>query len=166
MNGVRDREDARWLPSRHHFALFRLGAFLRLLLSRPQPRRGLLLMIDRHQSALENYGVSIWVMLTITAFIAAELETPLGVVFAPLLAILVVQIVILAVGLTLRNPRVTSFLLILLLAAASLHYARTASWAQFVAWQFLALVALNGVAAVVVFLLRDTIARSEATFAA
>jgi hypothetical protein len=49
------------------------------------------------------------------------------------------------------------------MTAASAYFARSQSWARFVAWQFLAVLALNAIAAVVVLLLRDSIADVESS---
>jgi hypothetical protein len=61
------------------------------------------------------------------------------------------------------RSRVNSFALLMILGAVSARFATSASWARVVAWQFGAVVALNALAAVVVFLLRDSIARLEAS---
>ena len=72
MRVVRGRADARWLPSRHNFALFRLAAFLRLRRARPEPCDGSC-VIDRHQSAMETWLVMSWVTLTFACYLAATL---------------------------------------------------------------------------------------------
>lgn len=176
MKVVRDREDARWLPSRHHFALFRLIAFLRLRAAQPRPRPGLVLVVDRHQSALENHTVSIWIMLTLAGYLAAGLlarwPLPLAVPAAVFLAATFANALNIAGGVLFlvrsspNNIRPNSILFMTTMLLLAVYFARHASWARFVAWQFLALVALNAVAAAIVFLLRDPIARLEAAFAA
>ncbi|HKR65275.1 MAG TPA: hypothetical protein VJZ00_16200, partial [Thermoanaerobaculia bacterium] len=72
MRMIRGRRDARWLPSRHNFALFRLLAYLRCRTLAPEPA-DVMIMIDRHQSTLENYTVSAWIFVTLTCSIAATL---------------------------------------------------------------------------------------------
>lgn len=173
MRVVRGREEARWLPSRHHFALFRLAAYLRLRTAKPSPvRDDLVLAIDRGQSAFENYGIAIWVVLTITCYFAGDVfeRWPLAAAIAVslVLAMITTFIPLCIVGSVRRgnNIRLNSVIAMTLLIAAALYYATATSWLRFVAWQFLALVALNALAAVIVLLLRPSIARLEATFEA
>jgi hypothetical protein len=161
---VRDREDARWMPSRFHFALFRLAAFLRLRGIAPRPRQGIILSIDRDQSALENHAVSIWLIATTTCYFAYEL--PRLAVLAPLAALVATQAIVIAGGLLFRNRRVNAVVFMSLFLGAAIHYARSATWIRFVAWQVLALAALNALSALLVFALRDAIAKREAAFAA
>jgi hypothetical protein len=57
---------------------------------------------------------------------------------------------------------VNGIVVMLLFIGAAAFFSTHPSWVRFIAWQFLALVALNGIAAVVVFSLRGSIARLEA----
>jgi hypothetical protein len=168
MRLVRDREDARWMPSRFHFALFRLAAFLRLRGMAPRPRQGIILVIDRDQSAFENHAVSIWIAVTLACYIAAELPWlfPLAILAGLLLALTAMQFLVVIGGLIVRSTRANSIFLMSLFFLAAAYYARAASWVRFVAWHVLALAALNAVAAVIVFALRGAIAKREAAFAA
>ena len=166
MNIVRGRADARWLPSRHRFALFRLYAFLRLQNATPEPREGLVMIVDRDQTAVEHHGVSLWIALTVTCYLAATLLSrwplPLALPVAFLLSPIAIHVPLLSIAaLTLGNRRVNSFTLMFAFVALAIYFARHSSWAHFAAWQFLALVALNGIAATVVFALRGPIARLE-----
>ena len=164
MRLVRDRDDARWMPSRFHFALFRLAAFLRLRGMAPRPRRGIILAVDRHQSAFENYAVSIWIVITLACYVAYELPSlwPLALLFA----LTAIQVAVVAGGLIARSERASSVVLMSLFLLAAAYYARTATWVRFVAWQVLAFAALNALSALLVFALRGTIAKREAAFAA
>ena len=174
MRVVRDRVDAHWLPSRHHFALFRLGAFIGLRASSPRTREGVMLMIERGQTAIEQYAVASWTTLTITCYFAAQFFStwPLLAALAVSLplAMIAMHIPMITVGALIvrgrNNIRLNSVVLMTLIIAASIHYADVDSWVRFVAWQFLAVVVLNAFCAVVVFLLRGPIARAEAAFAA
>lgn len=166
MIAVRGRADARWLPSRYHFALFRLFAFLRLRVARPEPREGLFLIVDRHQTAAEQHGVSIWIVLTVTCYLAATLfarwPLPLALAVALPLAPLAIHVPMLSLGfLTAGNRRLNAMSLMLTFIIAAAYFAQHQSWARFAAWQFLAVVALNAIAAVIVFLLRSPIDRLE-----
>lgn len=163
---VRGRADARWLPSRHHFALFRLFAFLRLRDARPEPREGLVLIVDRDQTAAEHHGVSIWLVLTVTCYLAATLfarwPLPLALAAAFALAPVAIHVPMLSIGwLSGGRRRLNTMALMLVFIAAAAYFARHQSWARFAAWQFLAVIALNAVAAVIVFMLREPIARLE-----
>lgn len=166
MNVVRGRADARWLPSRHRYALLKLFAFLRLQSARPEPREGLVMIVDRDQTAIEHHGVSLWIALTVTCYLAATVFSrwplPLALPFALLLSPIAIHVPLLSIAaLTLGNRRVNSFMLMFAFVALAIYFARHPSWARFAAWQFLAFVALNGIAAVIVFALRAPIARLE-----
>jgi hypothetical protein len=85
---------------------------------------------------------------------------------------LLLQVVIIVSGFTARlfskqenHLRFNGAALWTALIAAAVYYARSSLWVRFVAWQFLAVVALNVLAAIVAFLLRDSIAELEGTFA-
>src|SRR5688572_28147812 len=84
VRAVRNRADARWFPSRHNFALFRLAAYLRLRRAQPEHRDGFF-VIDRHQSATETWLVMSWVTLTFACY----LETTLFVDWHIALALLI-----------------------------------------------------------------------------
>jgi hypothetical protein len=155
---VRGRGEARWLPSRHRFALFRLYAFLRLRRAKPEPAEAMILVVDRDQTAFEHYGISIWILVMVTCYFAAVLPWPLALP----LALIAIEVLICAAGILVRRgPRGNAFVISLLLAIASAYFAMQQSWVRFVAWQFFALVALNAFAAAIVFLLREPIARLE-----
>ena len=164
MKVVRDRADARWLPSRHRFALFRLFAFLRLRNAKPERREGLMLVVDRDQTAIEHHGISLWIVLTATCYVAATLFAAWPVALALPVAFVVaagaVEVPMVLAGLVVPS-RVNSVLLMSILIAAAAYFATQRTWVRFAAWQFLALVALNAVAAMIVFLLRGSIARLE-----
>ena len=168
MKIVRGRADARWLPSRFNFALFRLFAYVRMRATKPQPR-DVSLIIDRNQNNLESYSLAAWTTLTVTCYAAATLfeswPLPLALLAGVPVAITCLEAPIVAVGLILRrrenNIGLNSVVLMSLLMAAALYFARTQSWARFAAWQFLGAVALNALAAPLVFLLRDNIAEME-----
>lgn len=169
MKLVRGRADARWLPSRHNFALFRLGAFLRLRRAKPE-HRDVIMVIDRHQSAFETWTVMIWLIVTLACYLAVTLLANWHVAIAlatslPLaFALLEVPALLSAVAITpftQNGIRVNSIVVMLLFTAASAYFAIRPTWIRFVAWQFLALLALNAIAAVIVFALRDTIAQLE-----
>lgn len=168
MKVVRGRTDARWLPSRFNFAVFRLFAYARM--RRAQPEYGdVSLIIDRNQNNLESYLLASWTTLTVTCYLAGTLlaswPLPLALLVGVPVAITCLEIPVIAVGLALRgrenNIGLNSVVLMSLLVAAALYFARAHSWVRFAAWQFLGGIALNALAAAVVFLLRGSIAEME-----
>ncbi|HVG23107.1 MAG TPA: hypothetical protein VND45_03040 [Thermoanaerobaculia bacterium] len=168
MKIVRGRADARWLPSRFNFALFRLLAYLRMRGATPEPR-DVSLIVDPNQNNLESHLLAAWTTLTVTCYAAGTLfeewPLPLALLAGVPVAITCLEIPIILVGLSLRrsenNIGLNSVLLMALLIVAALYFARAHSWIRFAAWQFLAGVALNALAAPVAFLLRGHITEME-----
>ncbi len=172
MKMVHGNAAARWLPSRHNFALFRLLAYVRLRNARPEPA-AVILGVDRHQSNTETWLVTVWVLLMATIFIAAVFAVPLALSF--ILAVAGFQVALITSGLTLAplwnaatrldtpGVKVSSFAIMALLAAAAAYCATRPTWVRFAGWHFLSMLALNAIAAVIVFLLRGPIAQLEAT---
>jgi hypothetical protein len=169
---VRGRADARWFPSRHNAALFRLFAYFRLRRAQPE-HRDVILIIDRHQSAAETWIVMSWVTLTFACYLAATLFVDWPVALALLvsmpLSIAAIEIPAIASALTIAplagradSIRVNSCVVMLLLVAASVYFSIRPTWTRLVAWQFLAMLGLNAIASVIVFALRDSIAELEA----
>lgn len=171
MNAVRDRADARWLPSRFDFALFRLIAYVRLKTMKPEPEPGLVLAIDRHQSAIENYLITICVWAVIAAFLASLIATtlPLSAAFLialPATGVLVsVEIVVMAVAITPLVRRlfrlsdaagvaVNSIVIGAMATASAAMLASGSSPLRPVGTAFLYLLAANVVSSVVVFLMQ------------
>jgi hypothetical protein len=169
--------EMRWMPSRHYFALFRLIGWLRLRHIRISGERDRVISVHPDQSGVEVYGTAFWALLTVTCYLApmlSPLPLPLALGAALPLAWSALQIAMLFAGLVVapavrllarrpgeNNLRINSFTVMSLLAAASSWVATERTWARFAAWQFLALVALNAMAAAVMFLLRDEVARLE-----
>ena len=168
MKIVRGRADARWLPSRFNFALFRLIAYARMRGAEPEPR-DVSLMIDPNQNNLESHLLGAWATLTVACYAAGTLfdswPLPLALLAGVPVAITCFEIPIVLVGLSLRrrenNIGLNSVVLMSLLIAAALYFARAHTWVRFAAWQFLGGVALNALAAPLVFLLRGSIAEME-----
>lgn len=167
MRLVRGRGEARWLPSRHNFALFRLLAWLRYRNAKPAPDDGIL-MIDRHQSRFETWAVMLWFLASTACFIASALpwSLPLALLAGVAIAIPLFQLVIFVSGLALwplfrRITRAAmipyrfngAFLMGMFLAAAA-YCATRATWVRFAGRQVLVFAVLNAVAAAIVFFLR------------
>lgn len=178
MRMIRERGEARWLPSRYHFALFRLGAYMRLRRAKPEPRPGLALGIDHDQSAFESYSASFWLLATVSCYFFVELARhlvwPVALLLSIPMASFAIQIPLyLSGGLILPfftpdgftgHAKVNSVLTFVVQLGAASYYATSRSWVRFAAWQFLALLALNALAAVILFLLRGDIARLESAY--
>ena len=168
MKIVRGRADARWLPARFHYALFRLYAFLRMKAAKPRPA-DVALVLDRDQNPVESAVLSAWTTATLTCYAAATLfdewPLPLALLAGVPVAITCLEIPIVLLGLALRhretNIPLNSFVLMTLLTGAAVYFSRAQTWARFAAWQFLAAVALNAIAAAIVFSLRGEIADME-----
>ena len=154
MRIVRDREDARWLPSRFHFALFQLFAFGRMLVTRPRERRGIMLVIDRDQSEIEQYAVAVWIVLTVSCLFAAIMPFALAVVVTPF----ALQIPLYISG---RGIRFNSILIMTLIAIPAAVFATKPVWIRYAAWQFFAMIALNAFAALIMLALRGKVRKME-----
>jgi hypothetical protein len=173
MNVVVNRPEARWLPSRHRFALAQLIAFVRLRRSEHPIANAadhLILPIDRDQSAAEAYTVAIWVFVTVAAYLAAILpmSLPLAIIAAIPLASIVLHLPIVLGGPILRlilgdndHVKIVSVGTMSLLIVWSFCIARGDSWARFVAWFFFAVLACNAIAAVILWLLRGAVRAEE-----
>ena len=173
MNVVVDRPEARWLPSRHRFAIARLAALARLrrgARSTAETPEHLILAIDRDQSAAEAYAVAVWVFLTTASYFTAmlPLPVPLAILAAIPLASLAIHIPFIGGGLALRlvtrdenHIRIISAGTMGLLLIWSSYVARTATWARFVAWFFFAVLAINSLAALILWLIRASVQAAE-----
>ena len=184
MTMVRDRGDARWLPSRFNFALFRLIAYLRLRTSDPESRPGIALSIERHQSATENFMVAACVLVLWIAFSAVMLDSvmpfPLACIVAfPAAALIVHLVPMCLIGLlvvpaarkitshaALDNIAISSVIMIILTIAAAAVLAAGTSPVRYVGTAFLFLTAINALASVVVFTMQRSIAETERRFGA
>ena len=155
MRFVRDRDDARWLPTRFHFALFRLIAIVRMSLMEPRTRPGIIVAVDRYQSTVESYTISVWYFVTVSCFFSAVM--PLWAAIA--VASLVVQLPIYVVG---RGQGVNSIILMSSATLAAAYLITQQTWLRFVAAQFLAILALNAIAALILLPMRGTIRKLEA----
>jgi hypothetical protein len=177
MKLLQGRAEMQSMPSRHHFALFRLVSYLRLRNVRVSGEPDRVLSINRYQSAPELFGVGWWLVFTVACYFAsmmASMALPLAIVIAIPLAWLALQATTVLTGLFLaplvrfvsrrrgyNNIHLNSFLVMLMLAAGSSFFATQRTWVRFAAWQFFAALALNGLAAMVVFFLSGEIARLE-----
>lgn len=178
MKTVRDRADARWLPSRFRYALFRLVAFGIIRRSRPKEAHGLVLVIDRDQSASEYYLISIWLLLTVSCYVGAGLSRVTNGVLAAVAAIPIASLIIEAIYLSgaampglraagvrqERSLRVASMMLYGLLMLTAAYFTFAESWVRYVAISFFVVVMVNAVAAVVVWSLRRRIADLERAY--
>ncbi len=163
MKVVRDCPAARWLPSRHRFALARLIAFVRLRVEVSRPRLSdvdhVVMVIDRDQSAIEHYVVSTWIFLTIVCYIAAILPLPIGFAVAAAipLAAVAVQVPIYAGA----GAKGNAVLIMVLLIMASSHFGTANSPVRYVSWFFFAVIVFNAVAWLIMILLRDSVRQRE-----
>ena len=172
MNVVRDRADARWLPSRFDFALFRLFAWFRLKTTPPQEQKGLVLSIERHQSAIENYLVAICVWFVIAAFLASIFAATLPLGAACLIALpatgVLVSVEIVVMGTVIvplirkltgisgqAGIAVNSVITSAIALTVAAFLAVSSSPLRFIGDVYLILVAANALASIVVFFMQQ-----------
>lgn len=172
LNVAIDRPDARWLPSRHRFAVTRLIGFFRLGRARTAEEgpEHLILSIDRDQTAVEMHLTAFWVFATTACYIAASLPLalPLSIVLSIPLAAVAIHLPIVLGGPILRaltgdgdHIKLVSVITMGLLLMASSYVATTRTWARFVAWLFFSILLLNCVAAVILWMLRGSVQAAE-----
>jgi hypothetical protein len=170
-----------WIPSRRRYALFRLAAYLRLLRTPPERRildETKVLAIDRDQSTAETYSVAALVWLTFSCFIAELLSwwLPIGVAFSVALPIVTVALTLVGpfmavfvmpllhtVGLP-RGPHnigVASATLLLAMSLMASYFALSNAWVRVPSRIFLGVLAMNGVAALILFALRKRVREAE-----
>jgi hypothetical protein len=180
MKVVRDREEARWLPSRFRFAAFRLLALLVMTRVSPRERKGLVLVIDRDQNPIENYLLGAGAVMWGSVFIAGGLIPAVGVIAALLLCLpialasysalvvitgLVVEPVIVRAGAPIALARrINGLVHMALLLGAALYFASRPSWVRPVGIAFLLIVIFNVLAAVVMLLLKSRVTALDKEF--
>jgi len=164
---VRDRDEARWLPSRHHFALTKLVAMIAM--KRTTHRESSLkkiYAIERDQSTLENYAIAIWLYVTGTAYLLAVTPKFTWIVI-PWIAGFLIHVPCFVIGVianrfgAVENRKLNGVSTMAMYLIASSWFATTDSPVAVIAWIFLGIVALNALAAVVMWMLRGTAAAME-----
>jgi hypothetical protein len=167
---IREQAAARWLPSRHRFAIFRLGAYALYRASSKRKQPGLALGIDRDQSAAESYTVAVWVMGFSTCFLFALLDrvlvTTAAAILAPVAAAAALQVFVVAPGFvkSLRerdNTGLNSFITMLAMTVTAIYLAQDDRWVRVVAWSFLCCLAANALAWIITRLMAGRFAAAE-----
>jgi hypothetical protein len=167
MKMVRGHAEARWMPSRHNFALFRLYAYLRLRNAAHEPNE-MILAVDRHQSSAEAMAVATWIFVTTTCCLAGTMFSwPVAFLVAAvgIHAVMVASGVLFVTLFPAHVLRINSIWMMTLFAALAAYCATRPTWVRFAGWQFFALLALNAIAAMILFFLRDSVARLESSCA-
>lgn len=180
MRVVRDRADARWLPSRHRLATFRLLAYLRLRTMPPSGQPGLVLSIDRDQNGIDHFVISALIAIVTVSYVVAALMLLVPALVAVPIALLITGFVaqipmyILGVSLTVigkvfgtpgeNHLAVQNFVLLSLLIASACLAAVSHSWLRFIGWGVLACVVVNAIAAIFALMLRGRMAALEQRF--
>lgn len=172
MRVVRERMEARWLPSRSHFAMFKLLAFIRFRVAPREVRPGVILVIDPYQNSAESYALSVAAPLALAcyagAFVAPHLGA-LGALFAGVAALLALIFVALVASTAVRMigirpmnlQRFNGGTVLTLVALSSAYFALSDLWVRWVGRAFLAALGLNLIAAVVLWLIRNYLAALE-----
>jgi hypothetical protein len=156
---ISDRR-AKWLPSRHRYALGKLIAFL---VFRAQ-KRGITptstryaFPVDDNQSAAETFLVAVWVFLTAVVEMAALL--PFRPWVSAIIAVItmpwLLQIPLYVVGLIFGSRTLISMTTFTILAITSAFVAVMPMMARYVAWLFFAVLAANALAWPIAWLLRE-----------
>lgn len=176
MKLVRNRADARWLPSRYRYALFRLMAWAIFRAVGPKPRRGIVMAVDRDQSALESYSMAVWLTLTSSCLAFAMLNRVLpagpALVVSPFAALAFLQGVTSVVsiagaaGLQRSSGSLVSLSTMFLVTVAAIHVAGYDGWPRLAAWAFLLVLGLNAIAAAIAHLFREQLIDTEKEIAA
>jgi hypothetical protein len=172
VNAITDRPEARWLPSRHRFALSRLIAYAKLrgVRALANDAEHLILPIDRDQTAAEMNAIAIWMFVTTVCYVAATLPLiwPVAIIVAIPIAAIAIHFPIVVIGPIVRmligdgdHIKIISLITMSLLVIASSYVAVSNSWPRYVAWIFFAVLIANGAAAIVVRLLRGRIRAAE-----
>jgi hypothetical protein len=175
MTTVRNHPEARWLPSRHHYALFRLYAAARLVRARtqkPADDRHVAMTIDRDQST-EHYVIAGWLVATTALYVYDCIPlhplaaAPLTVVFTPLLLQIPAYI---TGGVILprfrNNQKANTIATIGSLTLASLAFAFSDRQPRPAAILFLSVLLTNAIAATIAYLLRNRLAELERPYLA
>lgn len=177
MIAVRDQPGARWLPSRFHTASFRLIALIASTVRRREPEhRGIVLVIDRHQNAFENHAMALLVVVLSASFAGMHMAQALRPAVAAILALpvaaILLQVIIVGSGLvfapiarlfgrSIRHGGPAAYITFVMLSVYSIYYMRSPLWIRYVARAFIAAVAVNAGAAVIMWLLRRRVIRLE-----
>ena len=141
--------------TRHNFALARLIAKCGTG-SQPVPPLGVdrvILANDRHQSAVENYSAAFGYLALLACFLGAFMP-----LFAAVpLSLVAIEIPIFAFGLPFNDRRITSAGYVLCGAAMAWYLVLQPRWIRFAGYAFFAVLALNAVAFLILWLLRNRV---------
>jgi hypothetical protein len=175
MKPFSEKPGAKWLTARHNLAAFRLIAALMLLAQRkrvPDPGADVrtAYVLDRHQSALENFTLAFLFNTLIAVYAAAWLQLtlrlspaalfwmlPLMFLFAPgvyqllfhPLGLLLAVLVRAGAVKTAQVVRIQTWTFYLLMTVVAVFAFASTAWVRWAGLLWLALLAANGVAAVV-----------------
>jgi hypothetical protein len=179
MRVIQDCPEAQWLPSRSHFAIFRLASYIRLRTASPSKDIRMALAVDRDQNAFENLSISAMIFVVTVAYLVPLLEQRMPWWAAVAVAIAIAPVAdhipffftgLLAIPLWRRitgrsgdnNMAANSAGEMTALLATSLWFVSGPEPIRIVAAAVLALFALNTVAAVLMWLLRARVRELEA----
>ena len=173
MRVVRDRADARWLPSRVRFAIFRLIALVVMSRATKREHKGLVLVIDPDQSALQNHLLGAGALIAASIFIAGALIPETGSLPALFLSVplaltaysaLVVVVGVIVEPLVVKAGapislarRINGLVQMALLLGASMYFVMRPSWVRPVAAAFLTAVGVNVLASIVMLFMKSRV---------
>lgn len=179
MTIIHDCPEARWLPCRSHFAIFRLASFIRLRTARPSKGLRMALIVDRDQNAFENFSICAILLVLTICYLAALLDRwmpwPAAAAVAIVLTPAALHLPYFFTGLLVmpvwrritgrtgeNNIAASSVATMAVVLALSLWFAVQDEPIAIVAATALALLALNAAAAVVMWALRRRVRELEA----
>ena len=157
---------AKWLPSRYHFALAKVIAFLVFRAQKPDPvppSTRYVFPIHDHQSEAEAFAVAAWVFLTAVVELAALL--PFRPWISAIIAVISVpwllQVPLFVLGSMFGSRTLTSLVTFAILMIASAFVAVMPTPVRYSAWLFFAVLAANAMAWPVALLLREPMGALE-----
>lgn len=171
MTFIRDHAEARWLPSRSHFAAFRLLSFIRFPREHLKTSVGTAYVVDRDQNAVEHFSVALLVLAVTVCYLSSffsrwlnrEAAAAAGLLLSPAvveLPFLTLGFIVLPIWRRIRgsadrnNIRANSLVTMGLLFATSAWFAMHTGWTRIIAFTVLSLFFANAICAVVAWFLR------------
>ena len=168
MRLIRNCARARWLPSRHRYALAKLIALIASHRTRADEPHLHVYAVDRDQSTFEQMTAATWIFLTSCAYgmaVTPWWSWPLVILVVPLLLQLPFYFagaVVLPLVMKSEDHRdLNTYFQWIVMIVLSAWAAASQHWSRFVAWFFFGVLALNAIAAVIVWMFRGAMAKLE-----
>ena len=181
MRIVRERTEARWLPSRFRYATFKLYAYAHLRAARPNKVPGVVLVINRDQNPIETSLLSAGICIMTYCFLFSVFSAVMNDVPAATVALIatpvVIEVVVLGIGVlallltpkapggvVFRTSDLNSFVILVLLTIAASYLALDPAWVRHVGRVFLLGLVINALAAPIAWMLRGRFAQLDVIY--